>query len=30
VAFPDPGQVALRGARVALLPLPMLLEFELA
>lgn len=30
VAFPDPGAVAERGARVALLPLPVLLELKLA
>ncbi|MBM3818099.1 MAG: hypothetical protein FJW14_03635 [Acidimicrobiia bacterium] len=30
VAFPDPGAVAERGARVALLPLPLLLELKLA
>ncbi len=30
VAFPDPGQVAVRGARVALLPLPRLIELKLA
>jgi hypothetical protein len=30
VVFPDPAVVALRGARVALLPLPMLVELKLA
>jgi hypothetical protein len=30
VAFPDPAIVARRGARVALLPLPRLLELKLA
>ena len=30
VTFPDPGQVAVRGAKVALLPLPKLLELKLA
>jgi hypothetical protein len=30
VVFPDPGQAAERGARVALLPLPTLLELKLA
>lgn len=30
IVFPDPGAVAERGARVALLPLPMLLELKLA
>jgi len=30
VAFPDPAVAALRGTRVALLPLPMLLELKLA
>ena len=30
VRFPDPGEVAVRGARVALLPLPKLLDLKLA
>ena len=30
VAFPDPGRAAVRGQRVALLPLPTLLELKLA
>lgn len=30
VTFPDPGVAALRGARVALLPLPALVELKLA
>jgi len=30
VVFPDPATVAVRGARVALLPLPKLLELKLA
>lgn len=30
VAFPDPSRMAQRGARVALLPLPRLLELKLA
>jgi hypothetical protein len=30
VSFPDPGKVAVRGARVALLPLPKLIELKLA
>ena len=30
VVFPDPATAALRGARVALLPLPMLVELKLA
>ena len=30
VAFPDPGTAAERGARVALLPLPLLVELKLA
>ena len=30
IAFPDPAAVAERGARVALLPLPLLLELKLA
>jgi len=30
VAFPDPGQAAVRGQRVALLPLPALIELKLA
>ncbi len=30
VAFPDPAQVAVRGRRVALLPLPRLIELKLA
>jgi hypothetical protein len=30
VRFPDPGQVAVRGADVALLPLPKLVELKLA
>ena len=30
VAFPDPATSALRGTRVALLPLPMLVELKLA
>lgn len=30
VAFPDPGKVALRGRRVALLPLASLIELKLA
>jgi hypothetical protein len=30
VAFPDPGAVAVRGRRVALLPLPKLIELKLA
>jgi hypothetical protein len=30
VRFPDPGVVAVRGARVALLPLPKLLDLKLA
>jgi hypothetical protein len=30
VAFPDPAQVAVRGRRVALLPLPSLIELKLA
>jgi len=30
VAFPDPAQVAVRGERVALLPLPNLIELKLA
>jgi hypothetical protein len=30
VAFPDPAQVAIRGASVALLPLPKLIELKLA
>ena len=30
VAFPDPATAALRGTRVALLPLPMLVELKLA
>lgn len=30
VAFPDPALVAVRGERVALLPLPMLVELKLA
>lgn len=30
VAFPDPATAALRGARVALLPLPTLIELKLA
>ena len=30
VVFPDPGQAAERGARVALLPLTTLLELKLA
>jgi hypothetical protein len=30
VVFPDPAATALRGARVALLPLPMLVELKLA
>ena len=30
VAFPDPATAALRGARVALLPLPTLVELKLA
>jgi hypothetical protein len=30
VAFPDPARAAQRGTRVALLPLPMLLELKLA
>jgi hypothetical protein len=30
VAFPDPARVAVRGERVALLPLPTLLELKLA
>lgn len=30
VAFPDPAAVAIRGQRVALLPLPKLLELKLA
>src|SRR6185436_2488157 len=30
VAFPDPGRAAVRGERVALLPLPTILELKLA
>ncbi len=30
VAFPDPAQAAVRGERVALLPLPRLIELKLA
>jgi hypothetical protein len=30
VAFPDPAVAAVRGARVALLPLPRLVELKLA
>lgn len=30
VAFPDPAQAAVRGQRVALLPLPLLVELKLA
>ncbi len=30
VRFPDPGQVAVRGAAIALLPLPRLVELKLA
>src|SRR5205809_1434321 len=30
IAFPDPGAIAERGARVALLPLPRLIELKLA
>ena len=30
VVFPDPAQAAVRGQRVALLPLPMLIELKLA
>jgi hypothetical protein len=30
VAFPDPATAALRGTRVALLPLPTLVELKLA
>ena len=30
VRFPDPGEVAVRGAEIALLPLPKLLELKLA
>ncbi len=30
VAFPDPAQAAVRGRRVALLPLPKLIELKLA
>jgi hypothetical protein len=30
VAFPDPGAAAVRGARIALLPLPLLVELKLA
>jgi hypothetical protein len=30
VQFPDPGHVAVRGVRVALLPLPALIELKLA
>jgi len=30
VSFPDPAKVAVRGARVALLPLPKLIELKLA
>jgi hypothetical protein len=30
VAFPDPAEVAIRGTRVALLPLPRLIELKLA
>lgn len=30
VSFPDPGQAAVRGVRVALLPLPALIELKLA
>ena len=30
VSFPDPAKVAVRGARVALLPLPTLIELKLA
>jgi hypothetical protein len=30
VAFPDPAQVALRGERVSLVPLSVLLELKLA
>ncbi|MBI2186499.1 MAG: hypothetical protein HYU37_05170 [Acidobacteria bacterium] len=30
VSFPDPGAVAERGARIALLPLPRLIELKLA
>jgi hypothetical protein len=30
VVFPDPAKAAQRGARIALLPLPMLLELKLA
>jgi hypothetical protein len=30
VRFPDPGQAAVRGRRVALLPLPKLVELKLA
>jgi len=30
VVFPDPAQVAVRGERVALLPLPRLIELKLA
>jgi len=30
IRFPDPGRVAVRGARVALVPLPVLIELKLA
>ncbi|MGH9385954.1 MAG: hypothetical protein ACRD2N_16880 [Vicinamibacterales bacterium] len=30
VVFPDPARIALRGARIALLPLPTLIELKLA
>jgi len=30
VSFPDPAKVAVRGARIALLPLPKLIELKLA
>lgn len=30
IAFPDPGKVAVRGDRIAVLPLPRLLELKLA
>jgi cell division FtsZ-interacting protein ZapD len=30
VKFPDPAEVAIRGVRVALLPLPRLVELKLA
>lgn len=30
MSFPDPAEVAVRGARAALLPLPKLIELKLA